>query len=65
MATVSAKIYSHHKKADGAFNVRFVGYHQGERKFVDSPHFVSRRQRNMGFAIKDEALLGLLMNPWR
>ena len=38
--TVSAKIYSHHGKADGTFNVKYVVYHQGERKLIDSPHFV-------------------------
>ena len=56
--TVSAKIYSHHEKADGTFNVKYVVYHQGERKFIDSPHFVSKRQITKEFEIKDKVLLG-------
>jgi integrase len=55
--TVSAKVYEHHEKSDGTFNVKYVVYHQGERKFIDSPHFVSRRQLNKELDIKDKLLL--------
>jgi hypothetical protein len=55
--TVSAKIYGHHEKADGTFNVKYVVYHQGERKFIDSPHFVSKRQITKDFVIKDKIVL--------
>jgi hypothetical protein len=55
--TVSAKIYSHHEKADGTFNVKYVVYHKGERKFIDSPHFVSKRQITKDFEIKDKIVL--------
>lgn len=55
--TVSAKIYGHHEKADGTFNVKYVVYHQGERKFIDSPHFVSKRQITKELEIKDKVLL--------
>ncbi|QEM03652.1 site-specific integrase [Mucilaginibacter rubeus] len=55
--TVSAKIYEHHEKADGTFNVKYVVYHKGERKFIDSPHFVSRRQINKDYEIKDKVIL--------
>jgi integrase len=55
--TVSAKIYSHHEKADGTFNVKYVVYHKGERKFIDSPHFVSKRQITKDFDIKDKFVL--------
>ena len=57
MATVSAKIYEHHKKAGGTFNVKYVVYHQGERKFIDSPHFLSKRQITKEFEIKDKLVL--------
>lgn len=55
--TVNAKIFSHHEKADGTFNVKYVIYHNGERKFVDSPHFISKRQLNKDFEIKDKFVL--------
>lgn len=55
--TVSAKIYSHHEKADGTINVKYVVYHKGERKFIDSPHFVSKRQITKDFDIKDKFVL--------
>lgn len=50
--TVSAKVYSHHEKADGTFNVKYVVYHKGDRKFIDSPHFVSKRQITKDLEIK-------------
>jgi hypothetical protein len=55
--TVSARIYSHHEKSDGTFNVKYVVYHKGERKFIDSPHFVSKRQITKDFEIKDKFVL--------
>lgn len=58
--TVSAKIYSHHEKSDGTFNVKYVVYHKGERKFIDSPHLVSKRQITKDFEIRDKFVLRLL-----
>lgn len=58
--TVNARIYSHHVKADCTFNVKYVVYHKGERKFMDSPHFVSKRQITKDFEIKDKFVLRLL-----
>ena len=58
MATVSAKIFEHHEKADGTFNVKYIVYHQGERRHIDSPHFVSKRQITKELEIKDKVLLG-------
>jgi hypothetical protein len=40
MATVSAKVYEHHKKSDGTYNVKICVYHKGERKFLDTNHYV-------------------------
>jgi hypothetical protein len=59
--TVSAKIYEHHEKSDGTFNVKYVVYHNGERKFIDSPHCVSKRQITKGFDIKDKIALKWLV----
>jgi len=55
--TVSARIYSHHEKSDSTFNVKYVVYHKGERKFIDSPHFVSKKQITKDFDIKDKFVL--------
>jgi len=55
--TVSAKIYEHHEKSDGTFNVKYVVYHKGERKFIDSPHYVSKRQITRDFEIKDKMVI--------
>lgn len=51
--TISAKVYSHHEKADGTFNVKYVVYRKVDRKFIDSTHFVSKRQIAKKFEIKD------------
>jgi hypothetical protein len=44
MATVSAKVYEHHKKADGTYNVKIRVYHKEEKKFIDTSHFLSLKQ---------------------
>ena len=53
MATVSAKVYEHHKKADGTYNVKICVYHKGTRKYIDTTHFVVRKQLTKDFKIKD------------
>lgn len=53
MATVSAKIFEHHKKADGTYNVKIRVYHKGDRKYIDTTHFVVRKQLTKDFKIKD------------
>ncbi|TYP88740.1 integrase-like protein [Sphingobacterium allocomposti] len=53
MATVSAKVYEHHKKADGTYNVKICVYHKGIRKYIDTTHFVVRKQLTKNFKIKD------------
>jgi len=53
MATVSAKVYEHHKKTDGTYNVKVCVHHKSERKFIDTNHFVVRKQLTKDFKIKD------------
>ncbi|APU95072.1 hypothetical protein K2F45_27165 [Sphingobacterium siyangense] len=53
MATVSAKVYEHHKKSDGTFNVKICVYHKGERKFIDTNHYVVNKQLTKDYRIKD------------
>ena len=35
MATVSAKVFEHHLKADGTFNVKICIYHKKDRKYMN------------------------------
>lgn len=53
MATVSAKVFGHHQKKDGTFNVKIVIYHKKVRKYIDTVHYVTRKQLDSGFNIKD------------
>lgn len=60
MATVSAKVYEHHLKDDGTYNVKIVVYHNEERKFIDTTHYVSKRQLTPELEFKDKLLIKLL-----
>jgi integrase len=60
MATVSAVVYEHHKKLDGTWNVKIRIHHKKERKLIDTPHYVTVRQLDEEFRIKDKRLLKLL-----
>ena len=53
MATVSAKVYEHHKKNDGTYNVKICVHHKSERKFIDTSHYVVKKQLTKDFKIKD------------
>lgn len=53
MATVSAKVYEHHKKTDGTYNVKICVHHKSERKFIDTSHFVVKKQLTKDLKIKD------------
>jgi hypothetical protein len=41
MATISAKVFKHHKKADGTYNVKICIYHKKERVYIDTVHYVT------------------------
>jgi len=56
MATVSAKVFEHHKKDDGTWNLKICVYHQNDRKYLETSHFVSRKQLDAKFKIKDKFL---------
>jgi hypothetical protein len=57
MATLSAKILKHHKKADGTYNVKICVAHKDEKAFLDTPHFVTDKQIKTDLTIKDEYIL--------
>ncbi|MCC2598308.1 site-specific integrase [Sphingobacterium sp. FBM7-1] len=53
MATVSAKVFEHHKKADGTYNVKICIHHKDQRKYLDTVHFVVRKQLTKSNKVKD------------
>ncbi len=60
MATVGIKIHKHHKKADGTYNVKIRVAHRGEKKYIDTPHFVVDRQITAKCVLKDATLKQIL-----
>lgn len=52
MATVDVKILKHHKKADGTYNVKIRVTHKREKKYFDTPHFVTEKQLTIKLTIK-------------
>lgn len=60
MATVKAVVLGHHKKADGTYNVKIRVFHKGEKRFIDTDHFVGPKQLTVKRQIKDQFLLDIL-----
>lgn len=60
MATLSAKIFKHHKKADGTYNVKICIYHQEERVFIDTVHYVVDKQLTKDLKLKDQFIIAAL-----
>ena len=53
MATVSAKVFEHHKKADGTYNVKICVHHKNLRRYLDTNHYVVKKQLTKDYKIKD------------
>jgi len=60
MATVSAKVFKHHKKEDGTYNVKICIHHQNKRKYIDTVHYVVKKQFTPKLKIKDIFIAELL-----
>ncbi|MFA6246443.1 MAG: phage integrase SAM-like domain-containing protein [Mucilaginibacter sp.] len=60
MATLSAKVFKHHKKADGTYNVKIYIYHNSVRSYMDTEHYVTDKQLKKDLQIKDTFLLSIL-----
>jgi len=43
MATISSKVFRHHKKADGTYNVKICIYHKKERVYIDTVHYLTEK----------------------
>jgi hypothetical protein len=57
MATVNAVVYEQYKKEDGTYNVKIRLFHQSVRRLIDTVHYVSSRQLDKNFKIKDKVIL--------
>jgi len=53
MATVSAKVFEHHKKADGTYNVKICIQHKSQRRYIDTVHYVVKKQLTSKLCLKD------------
>lgn len=60
MATISAKVFKHHKKADGTYNVKICIYHKDERRFIHTNHYLIGKQLTPKLKIKDKFIADLV-----
>jgi integrase len=60
MATVGIKVFKHHKKADGTYNVKIRVSHKGGNHYIDTTHFVTGKQLTAKFKVKDTFIIDLL-----
>jgi integrase len=60
MATLNAKIFKHHKKADGTYNVKICLTHKDERVYMKTTHFVTAKQINKHLEIKDDFIISCI-----
>jgi hypothetical protein len=60
MATLNAKIFKHHKKADGTYNVKICLTHKNERVYMSTTHFVTAKQINKHLEIKDDFIISCI-----
>ena len=65
MATVSAKVFEHHKKTDGTYNVKISVHHKGQRKYIDTVHYVVKKQLTAKMKIKDNFVNDLVEQQLR
>lgn len=57
MATIYYKIFKHHKKKDGRYNIKYCLTHRGKQVYYASTHHVQQSQLKKDMAIKDGAVL--------
>lgn len=68
MATISAVILKHHKKADGTWNVKFRVTHNQQSVYIDTPHFVSKAQLDKKGKLRQDYIIEYLafdLNSYR
>jgi integrase len=62
MATFSIKVFKHHEKKDGTYNIKVCITHQRKRTYLDTNHYVTAKKLSKEFEIKDSFILKDLYN---
>lgn len=57
MATISYKIFKHHKKSDGTYNVKYCLTHKGKQVYHSSKHHVAQGQLKKDLTLRDHDVL--------
>jgi len=52
MATIGVRIFQHHKKKDGTYNVKISVCHKREMAYIRTTHYLSHRKLNSDLSIK-------------
>jgi hypothetical protein len=68
MATFSAKVFKHHKRSDGTYNVKIEVSHLKKRKYLDTEHYVSGNKLTKDLKIKDpniNAIINRTLDEYR
>ncbi|MBB6130671.1 phage integrase SAM-like domain-containing protein [Mucilaginibacter lappiensis] len=60
MATLSPKVFKHHKRSDETYNVKICISHKSERAYLDTEHYVSEKKLSKSLKIKDLFISKLL-----
>lgn len=61
MASLYYKIFKHHQKKDGTYNVKICLTHKGKQVYYSTPHHASPGQLKRDLSIKDSDLLSDVM----
>lgn len=62
MAPFSIKVFKHHKKKDGTYNVKISITQQRKRAYIDTTHYVTERKLSKDYEVKDTIILKDLYN---
>jgi len=53
MATLNAKIFKHHEKEDGTYNVKICVSHKRDRRYIGTEYYVTGKKPSRDFSVKD------------
>lgn len=53
MPTISPKVFRHHKKLDGTYNVKICVCHKGKSVYIETSHYVTEKKLTDWFTVSD------------
>ena len=56
MATFGIKVFKHHEKRDGTFNVKIRITHDRKTAYIDTNHYVTQKMLSKRYQVKDREL---------